>query len=205
MPEHCVWPGAQTPPQDAVWPVTRHVELVHVEGVPQAPVAEHVATALIGWLLTSVAHSVAPGLHTPWHEAEVVVATHAALGQVTGAPSIPLESHVWMAELPEQYVCPGLHVPWHDAVPPLATHAEFAHATAAPQFPFVSQVSTPWAAHCVAPGTHCPTHAPPTQAEFAQATGCPKVPLELQVSTPLFEQVVVPGEHWPTHAPLTHA
>ena len=46
-------------------------------------------------------------------------------------------------------------------------------ATVAPQLPFASQVWTPWSAHCVAPGTHCPTQAPFTQAEFAHGAGAP--------------------------------
>jgi hypothetical protein len=64
-----------------------------------------------------------------------------------------------------------LQVPWHDATPPSAAHVEFMQATAAPQFPFPSHVCRPCAEHCIDPGTHCPTHFPPTQAEFAQATG----------------------------------
>jgi hypothetical protein len=118
---------------------------------------------------------------------------------------MPVESQVWMAEAPEQYACPALHVPWHDATPPVTTQAEFEQATAAPQLPVVSQVSTPWAEHCVAPGTHCPMQALPTHAEFAQATGVPYCPFEPHVSTPLFEQVCAPGVHEPTHAPLMHA
>lgn len=54
-----------------------HVVFVQVEGVPQTPAVVQVATALIGLLLLSVAHSVVPGLHTPWHDADVAPATHA--------------------------------------------------------------------------------------------------------------------------------
>lgn len=77
LPEHCVWPGAQTPPHEATAPTTRHVVLEQVAGGPQVPVAVHVATALIGLLLLSVAHSVAPGAHTPWQVAELLLATQA--------------------------------------------------------------------------------------------------------------------------------
>ena len=69
LPEHCVWPGAQTPPQAAVPFVTRHVMFEQVEGVPQAPVVEQVCTALSGLPPESVAHWVAPGVHTPAHSA----------------------------------------------------------------------------------------------------------------------------------------
>jgi hypothetical protein len=50
---------------------------VQAEGAPQVPVALHVATALSAPPSASVAHSVAPGEHTPWHLAEVPVITHA--------------------------------------------------------------------------------------------------------------------------------
>jgi hypothetical protein len=67
LPEHCVWPGAHTPPQDAVPFATRHVVFEQVEGVPQAPAAVHVDTALSEPPPVSVAHSVVFGVHTPWH------------------------------------------------------------------------------------------------------------------------------------------
>jgi hypothetical protein len=77
LPEHCVWPGAQTPPHDAVTPVTRHVMFEHVEGGPQVPAVVHVDTPLSETPLPSVAHSVAPGEHTPWHAPELPFVTHA--------------------------------------------------------------------------------------------------------------------------------
>jgi hypothetical protein len=77
LPEHCVCPGAQTPPHDAVCPTTRHVVFVQVEGVPHIPVALQVATALSDAPPASVAHSVAPGEHTPWHAPELPFMTHA--------------------------------------------------------------------------------------------------------------------------------
>jgi hypothetical protein len=50
---------------------------VQAEGAPQVPAVVHVATALVEWPLPSVAHSVAPGAHTPWHDPELPLATHA--------------------------------------------------------------------------------------------------------------------------------
>jgi hypothetical protein len=59
----------------------RHVLFEQVEGVPQVPVAVQVATALSGLPPESVAHSVAPGVHTPEHSAWVpassLTVTHA--------------------------------------------------------------------------------------------------------------------------------
>jgi hypothetical protein len=206
LPEHCVWPGPHDPPQEATPFATRHVWFVQVEGVPQAPAAVHVATALIGLPPVSVAHSVAPGVHTPWHWAAVLLtAAHAWLVQEIGTLQLPVLSHTWMAELPAHCELPVSHVPWQEAGPASATHEEFMHATAAPQFPLASQVCTPPAEHWVVPGTHCPWHAPPTHAEFTQATGDPYVPVPSHVSTPLFEQTVAVGVHDPTHTPLTQA
>jgi hypothetical protein len=121
---------------------------VQVEGVPQVPIAVHVDTALSEPPPSPVAHSVAPGEHTPWHEALVPFTTHAWLVQVTGVPHMPDALHNWTAELPEHCVAPGLHVPWHEATPASATtHAAFPQATAAPQFPVLSHVCTPWPMH----------------------------------------------------------
>jgi hypothetical protein len=90
LPEHCVWPGAQTPPQDAVPLLIRHVVFEQVEGVPQAPEAEHVDTALRGLPPESIAHSVAPGVHTPAHSAAVpassLIVTQAWLAHAIGVP-----------------------------------------------------------------------------------------------------------------------
>jgi hypothetical protein len=84
LPEHCVWPGAQTPPQDA------DEELV----VRQVPVAVHVDTPLRGLPASSAPHSLEPGAHTPWQLAEVPTATHAWLTQPTGGSHMPDESQI---------------------------------------------------------------------------------------------------------------
>ena len=95
MPEHCVWPGAQTPPQDADEVlVERQVVFVHPEAGPQVPVAVHVDTPLRGVPASSVPHSVEPGAHTPWQLAEVSTATHAWSTQPTGASHMPDESQI---------------------------------------------------------------------------------------------------------------
>jgi hypothetical protein len=75
--------------------------------------------------------------------------------------------------LPEHCKALFVHVPWQDATPPSATHVELMQATAIPQFPFWSQVCRPCGEHWVDPGTHWPTHFPPTHAELPQATGAP--------------------------------
>lgn len=77
LPEHCVCPGAQTPPHDAVVPDARHVVFEQVEGGPHVPDVVHVDTPLRELPLPSVAHSVAPGAHTPWQEPELPFVTHA--------------------------------------------------------------------------------------------------------------------------------
>jgi hypothetical protein len=79
LPEHCVWPGAQTPAHDAVPFVMRHVLFEQVEGEPQVPVVVQVATALSELPPESVAHSVAPGVHTPEHSAAVPPASSATV------------------------------------------------------------------------------------------------------------------------------
>lgn len=98
LPEHCVWPGPQTPPQVALLPATRQVVLEEQgTGEPQVPLAEHVDTPLLE-------HVVEPGAQTPWHCAPSdPPVTQAWFGQVTAAPQLPLVSQVWMAEVPEHW------------------------------------------------------------------------------------------------------
>ena len=70
---HRVAPGVQDPVQA---PPT-HALFGHVAGVPHVPEVLHVDTPLTEPPSAPVAHSVAPGVHTPWHEAVPTGPTHA--------------------------------------------------------------------------------------------------------------------------------
>jgi|SRR5580704_1276930 hypothetical protein len=117
------------------------------------PVASHV------WIEELPEHCVAPGLHVPWHDAVLPLATHAEFVHETAVPQFPLLSHV-CTPWPEHWVDPGTHCPMH--APP--THAEFAQAAGAPNVPVASQVSIPLFEQVVVVGVHEPTHAPFEQA-----------------------------------------
>ena len=70
---HSVAPGAHDPVQA---PPT-HAWFEHVDGGPQVPVVLHVDTPLTDPPSAPDAHSVAPGEHTPWHEAVPTGPPHA--------------------------------------------------------------------------------------------------------------------------------
>jgi hypothetical protein len=100
----CIPPGAQTP---------EHAPLTHVCATqftlePHWPSAPQVKTAL-----ALVEHSVAPGVHTPWHEPPMHTNWQAA-----GVPHWPPELHV-STPLFEHWVVPGEHEPAH--IPPVHT------------------------------------------------------------------------------------
>lgn len=121
---------------------------MHAEGVPQAPLAVHVAT-LLPW------HSVWAGAQTPVQTPP----TQVWFTQATAAPHVPAALQVW-TPLFEHCVAPGAH--W--------VHAPFQHTGVAPehvvwfcQWPVPSQVCVMLPEHCVCPAAHTPVHAPPTQ------------------------------------------
>ncbi len=73
LPLHRVAPGAHDP----VHAPPTHAVFTHVDGAPQVPVPLHVATPLSDPPSAPDAHSVAPGEHTPWHEAVPTGPPHA--------------------------------------------------------------------------------------------------------------------------------
>ncbi len=144
-----------------------HAWFEHVDGGPQVPVVLHVDTPLTDPPSAPDAHSVAPGEHTPWHEAVPTGPPHAWFVQDAAVPHVPDAVHVWRAELPEHCVWPGAQTPPHDAVTPVTRHVMFEHVEGGPQVPAVVHVDTPLSetpfasvAHSVAPGEHTPWHAP---------------------------------------------
>jgi hypothetical protein len=73
LPLHCVDPGEHDPVQA---PPT-HAVFTQVDGAPHAPVGLQVDTPLSDPPSAPDAHSVAPGEHTPWHEAVPTGPPHA--------------------------------------------------------------------------------------------------------------------------------
>ncbi len=137
--------------------------------------------------------------HTPSHTPD----THVWFTQATGAPHIPVVSHV-STPLPEHWIAPGTQVPLHAPLVQMPMHGE-----GVPQVPVGEHVCTPSPRHCVAPATHVPVQAPDTQVWPTHGTGVPQVPgvpvlpAAPHVSTPLLEHWSAPGEH-STQAPSQH-
>jgi hypothetical protein len=159
FPLHRVDPGAHdpvhAPPTHAVFP--------QGEDAPHVPVELQVETPLTDPPSAPVAHSVAPGEHTPAHEAVPTGPTHAWLVQAAAVPQAPAAVHVWREALPEHCVWPGAQEPPHDAVPATTRHVVFAQADGAVQAPAPVHVDTaliepPSApgAHSLVPGVHTP-------------------------------------------------
>lgn len=143
-----------------------------------------------------------PGAHTPWHDAEALVAAMQAwLPQSTGLPHWP-PVHV-CRPLPEHCVLPEVHEPEHAP----AVQAPLAQETAVPQLPLESQVCTPLPTHWTASGTQVPPHDATPEALTTHAaehgTDAPQLPVPSQVSTPLTAHCVVPWAQTPVQPPLT--
>jgi hypothetical protein len=200
LPEHCVCPGAQLPEHAAVPLPATQVWFTQATGAPQVPDEVQVDRPLSEPPSVPVAHSVAPGEHTPLHEAPVDPITHAWLVQGVAPPQLP-PVHVWIDELPAHWVAPFAHVPWHDAEPVPMTQVAEPQETAVPQAPVLSQVWTPLPEHCVAPGAHTPWQAPETQACAVHVAGAPQLPVASHDATPLLWHVVWPGAHTPWQVP----
>jgi hypothetical protein len=81
-----------------------HAEFTHVDGTPHIPVGLHVDTPLTEPPSAPVAHSVVPGVHTPWQEAVPTAPTHAWFVQAAGVPQVPAAVHVCRAAPPEHCV-----------------------------------------------------------------------------------------------------
>lgn len=82
------------------------------------------------------------------------------------------------------------------------THVWLAQAAAVLQTPEGLHVSTPFAAHSVAPGMHA-AQAPLTHAGVLaeHAAAVPQLPVASHVRRPPAEHCVAPGVHTPAHAP----
>jgi len=160
---HCVDPGEHDP----VHAPPTHAVFTHVEAGPQEPVVLHVDTPLTEPPSDPVAHSVAPGVQTPWHEAVPTGPAHAWFVHEAAVPQVPVAVHVWKAELPEHWVCPGAQTPPQDAVVPDARHVVFEQVEGGPHVPDVVHIETPLSelplpsvAHAVVPGAQTPWHEP---------------------------------------------
>jgi hypothetical protein len=142
-----------------------HAVLTQVEGAPQAPLLLQMDTALSEPPSAPVAHSVAPGEHTPWHEADPTGPPHAWSVQGAAVPQVPSAAHVWRAEVPEHFVWPGAQTPPQDAVPFDTRHVVFEQVEGVPQAPPAVHVDTALSeappvpvAHSVVFGVHTPWH-----------------------------------------------
>jgi hypothetical protein len=171
-----------------------HAPLVHVcvfavqaTAEPQAPLDEHVCTAL-------PEHCVDSGTHTPVH----APFTHAEETHATSLPHAPLVEHV-STLFPEQRVVFGVHTPVH--VP--LTQAWLEHAVPSCQEPPESHICGVCPLHCFAPGVHA-VHRPALQT-LGHADPLCQAPFESHVCGVSPLHCFVPGVHTPVHAPPTHA
>jgi hypothetical protein len=154
-----------------------HAVVTQVDGAPQVPVELHVDTPLTEPPSAPVAHSVAPGEHTPWHEAVPTDPTHAWFVQTVAVPQVPAGVHVSREALPEHCVWPGAQTPPHDAVPAATRHVALMQAEGVLQAPAAVHVDTallepPSAlgAHSLVPGVHTPSQSasgPPASAPLS--------------------------------------
>ena len=129
---------------------------------------------------------------------------------------MPLQVWVSVPQLPQDtgWVWPGPHTP----VQAPDTHVWLLHVAGLPQLPVPSQVSTPFAEHCLEPGEHEPLHVPaPVQTymhaepEFCHAPvpshfwgwlplHC--IALGVQAEQVPALQTVLQAEPWFTHVPV---
>jgi hypothetical protein len=148
-----------------------------------------------------------PGAHVPAHEAVAPFWTHVWLVHVTGAPHVPVASHVDTPLLappsaPAAHcVEPALQEPVH--MPPMQVW--FTHAAPfACQLPVASHICGCWPLHWIAPGLHA-TQAPARQAGVvpvhAEPTFCQAVPEELHCCGRAPAQLSTFGSHG-MHLPL---
>jgi hypothetical protein len=82
-------------------------------------------------------------------------------------------------------------------------HVALLQATSATHAPLALHFSTPLvdAEHRVAPGVHCPAHAPATHALFVHGVGVPHIPETHDCVAELPEHCTLPAEQGPVHTP----